>query len=103
MIESEIAFVDLVDDMMLGEDMIRHLVKFVMTECQDDLELFTKYVNKALSTTLENIVSNNSIRLPYTDAISILEKANKKFEYTPAWGKDLQSGYEQFLIEQHFK
>ncbi len=103
MIEPEMAFADLQDDMALGEEMIRYLVKFTIDKCSDDLALFAKFVDKNLMRTLENIVDNDFIRLPYTEAIDILQKSNKDFEFEPAWGKDLQSEHERYLTEQHFK
>lgn len=103
MIEPEMAFADLQDDMKLGQEFIQYLVKYTMEECAEDLELFAKFVDKNLMTTLDNIVNNDFIRLPYTEAITILEQSGKKFEYDVAWGKDLQSEHERFLTEEHFK
>ncbi|MFT5396354.1 MAG: asparaginyl-tRNA synthetase [Gammaproteobacteria bacterium] len=103
MIEPEMAFADLQDDMKLGQEFIQYLVKYTMEECAEDLELFAKFVDKNLMTTLDNIVSNDFIRLPYTEAITVLEQSGKKFEYDVAWGKDLQSEHERFLTEEHFK
>ncbi len=103
MIEPEIAFADLNDDMKLGQEFVQYLVKYTLEECAEDLNLFAKFVDKNLMSTLENIVNNDFIRLPYTEAIKILEKSNKKFEYEVVWGKDLQSEHERFLTEEHFK
>ena len=103
MIEPEVAFADLADNMALGEELIRYLVRFAMEECADDLSLFARFVNKELMQTLENIAGHDFIRLPYSEAVSILEKSGRKFEFTPAWGRDLQSEHERFLTEQHFK
>ncbi len=103
MIEPEMAFADLADDMTLGEEMIKYLIKHVVTECTEDLELFANFVDKSLMQTLENIAENEFIRLPYTDAIEILEKSGHKFEFEPGWGKDLQSEHERYLTENHFK
>jgi len=103
MIEPEMAFADLKDDMNLGQEFIQYLVRYTMDECAEDLELFAKFVDKNLMTTLDNIVNNDFIRLPYTEAITILEQSGKKFEYDVAWGKDLQSEHERFLTEEHFK
>ncbi len=103
MIEPEMAFADLQDDMKLGQEFIQYLVKYTMDECAEDLELFAKFVDKNLMTTLENIVNNDFIRLPYTEAVTILEQSGKKFEFDVAWGKDLQSEHERFLTEEHFK
>ncbi len=103
MIEPEIAFADLQDDMKLGQEFIQYLIKYTMEECAEDLKLFAKYVDKNLMSTLDNIVNNDFIRLPYTDAIKILEQSGKKFEFDVDWGKDLQSEHERFLTEEHFK
>lgn len=103
MIEPEMAFADLADNMTLGEEIVRYLIRFVMGECADDLELFARFVNKTLMQTLENIAENDFIRLPYGDAVDILQNAGHKFEFEPVWGKDLQSEHEHFLTETHFK
>ena len=103
MIEPEVAFADLKDNMALGEEMTRHLVRFVMEECAEDLELFAKYVDTTLMQTLRNIAEHDFVRLPYTEAIDVLTKSGKPFEFAPAWGKDLQSEHERFLTEEHFK
>ncbi len=103
MIEPEMAFADLQADMKLGQEFVQYLVKYTMDECAEDLELFAKFVDKNLMSTLDNIVNNEFVRLPYTEAIKILEQSGKKFEFDVAWGKDLQSEHERFLTEEHFK
>ncbi len=103
MIEPEMAFANLQDDMQLGQDFIQYLVRFTMEQCSDDLELFAKFVDKELMSTLDNIANNDFVRLPYTEAIEILQKSSQQFEYEVKWGKDLQSEHERFLTEQHFK
>ncbi len=103
MIEPEMAFSDLNDNMDLSEAMIRHLVNFVREECRADLNLFCRFVDQSLPATLDNIADNDFVRLPYTEAVEILQQAGRSFEFTPAWGKDLQSEHERFLTEQHFK
>lgn len=103
MIEPELAFADLQDNMDLGEEMIRYLVNFAREECSADLELFCRFVDKSLPATLENIAENEFVRLPYTEAVEILQKSGRNFEFKPDWGKDLQSEHERFLTEQHFK
>ncbi|MDJ0906606.1 MAG: asparagine--tRNA ligase [Woeseiaceae bacterium] len=103
MIEPEMAFADLEDNMNLGEEMIRELVKFTIDECADDLSLFAKFVDKTLMQTLENIVNNEFVRLPYTEAIDILQSAKSSFEFEPKWGNDLQTEHERYLTEKHFK
>ena len=74
-----------------------------MEECQDDLALFAKFVDKGLMATLENTAFSNYVRLPYAEAIDILSQSGKKFEYEIVFGKDLQSEHERFLTEKHFK
>jgi asparaginyl-tRNA synthetase len=103
MIEPEMAFANLEDNMNLGEEMIRYLVKFTINECADDLALFSNFVDKNLMQTLENIVDNDFIRLPYTEAIEILQSSKSKFEFKPEWGNDLQTEHERYLTEEHFK
>lgn len=103
MIEPEMAFADLQDDMKLGQEFIQYLVKYTMEECAEDLELFAKFVDKSLMSTLENIVNNDFIRIPYTDAVDLLLKSGEKFEFPVQWGSDLQSEHERFLTEKHFK
>jgi asparaginyl-tRNA synthetase len=103
MIEPEVAFADLRDNMALAEDLVRHLVRFVMRECRADLDLFARYVDKELMQRLENIAAHDFIRLPYTEAITLLQSAGRQFEFEPAWGRDLQSEHERYLTEQHFK
>ena len=103
MIEPEMAFCDLDGNMDLGEDLIKSLVRFVMEECPDDLQLFARFVDKKLMSTLENIVNADFERLPYRDAVTILERAKKKFTYPVGFGLDLQTEHERYLTEQHFK
>ena len=103
MIEPEMAFADINDDMNLGEEMIQYLVRFAIEECAEDLELFAKFIDKTLMSTLENIIAHQFIRLPYTEAIDILKQSKQTFDYAVEWGKDLQSEHERFLTEQHFK
>ena len=103
MIEPEMAFADLQDNMDLGEEMIRYLVNFVREECSTDLDLFCRFVDKSLPATLDNIADNDFVRLPYTEAVEILQKSGQDFEFKPEWGKDLQSEHERFLTEQHFR
>ncbi len=103
MIEPEMAFTDIHDDMKLGEEMIQYLIHHAIEKCSEDLDLFARYVNKNLMATLENIINHEFIRLPYSEAINILQNSGKKFEYSVRWGHDLQSEHERFLTEQHFK
>lgn len=103
MIEPEMAFADINDNMDLAEDMVRYLVKDIMENCSDDLDLFEKFVDPTLKSTLSNIVDNGFARITYTQAIDIMKKSGHKFEYEPEYGIDLQTEHERFLAETHFK
>lgn len=103
MIEPEMAFADLQDDMKLGQEFIQYLVNYTLAECEEDLALFAKFVDKKLMSTLENIINNDFIQLPYTDAVELLQNSGQKFEFPVEWGSDLQSEHERFLTETHFK
>lgn len=103
MIEPEIVFADLQDDMALGQEFIQYLVGYTLNECAEDLALFAKFVDKNLMMRLENIIDNDFIRLSYTDAVTLLQDSGQKFEFPVVWGNDLQSEHERFLTEKHFK
>ena len=103
MIEPEMAFCDNIGNMDLGEDLIKYLTTYAIDECKDDLELFTKWVDKKLMATLENIAQSDYIRLPYREAVEILASSGKDFEYPVSFGSDLQTEHERHLTEQHFK
>jgi asparaginyl-tRNA synthetase len=103
MVEPEMAFCDLTGNMDLAEEMIKYLVAYLMEECLDDLELFAKFVDKGLMSTLENVASSDYTRLSYEEAVEILSKSGKKFEFDIDFGKDLQSEHERYLTEHHFK
>jgi asparaginyl-tRNA synthetase len=103
MIEPEMAFCDLQGNMDLGEELIKYLTSYVMQECADDLELFAKWVDKNLMQALENTATSDYIRLPYREAVEILQKSGRKFEYDVAFGTDLQTEHERFLTENYFK
>ena len=103
MIEPEMAFYDLEDNMNLAEDFIKYLVNYALENCKDDLEFLQSMYDKELIERLEFVVNNDFIRLRYTEAIEILEKADQKFEFPVGWGIDLQSEHERYLVEKHFK
>ena len=103
MIEPEMAFADLSDDMDVAEDMVRYCVKHIMDHCAQDLELFEKFVDPTLKQTLENIAHNSFARVSYEEAIELMKKSGKKFEYAPEYGIDMQTEHERFLAEEHFK
>jgi asparaginyl-tRNA synthetase len=101
MVEPEMAFCDLEGNMDLAEDIIKHLTAYIVDECTDDLELFAKFVDKDLMSTLDLVASSVPVRLPYTNALEILKKSGKKFEYDIDFGKDLQTEHERYLVEHH--
>ena len=103
MVEPEMAFCDLDGNMDLGEELVKNLTACVMDECKDDLELFAKWVDKKLMSTLENIAQSDYVRLPYGEAVEILAASATDFEYETAFGNDLQTEHERYLTEQHFK
>ncbi len=103
MIEPEIAFADLGADMELGEDMIKFIIRYVMEQCPEEMEFFNQFIEKGLFDKLNNVLNSEFGRVTYTEAIEILKKSGKKFEYPVEWGIDLQSEHERFLAEDHFK
>ncbi len=103
MIEPEMAFADIYDDMDLAEDMVRYCVKHIMQYCSEDLDLFEKFVSPGLKNTLETIVNNEFARITYTQAIEIMQKSGESFEYKPEYGVDMQTEHERFLAEKYFK
>lgn len=103
MIEPEICFADLKDDMDLAEDMIKYIFSYVMEHCPEEMEFFNSFVDKGLLERLQNVISSDFVRISYTDAIKELEKVNDKFEYKVSWGVDLQTEHERYLCEQIFK
>ncbi len=103
MIEPEMAFVDLAENMAFGEEMIKYLVAHVLDTCASDVELFAKWVDKTLMPTLDAVMNKEFVRLPYTEAIDILLKSKKKFDYPVEWGMDLQTEHERYLCEESFK
>lgn len=106
MIEPEVAFNDITDNMDLAEDFIKHCVRWALDNCKDDLEFLNKMIDKTLLERLNFVVDHDFVRLTYTDGIKILEDAVKqghKFEFPVYWGVDLASEHERYLVEQHFK
>lgn len=103
MIEPEIAFADLSADMELGEAMIKFIVRYVMDQCPEEMEFFSQYIEKGLFDKLNNLLNNEFARVTYTEALDILKKSGKKFEFPVEWGIDMQSEHERYLAEEHFK
>ena len=103
MIEPEMAFADLSDDMDVAEAMVKHIINHVFNTCSEELDFLNKFVDPTLIDKLKNVAENDFVRLSYTEAISILEKVKDKFEYPVFWGCDLQSEHERYITEQVFK
>ncbi len=103
MIEPEMAFADLGDSMNLAEDMIKKMISRARFNCPDDMELFARFVDKELQSRLDNILDKPFVRLPYAQAVTILQKAARKFEFPVEYGLDLQTEHERFLCETYFK
>jgi asparaginyl-tRNA synthetase len=103
MIEPEMAFCDLQGDMDLGEEFIKGMAKYALEHCAEDLALFGKFVDKGLNDRLKFVVERPFVRVPYTDAVEILNKSGNKFEFPVQYGLNLQSEHERFLTEEHFK
>lgn len=103
MIEPEMAFCDLAGNMDVAEAMVKHIIRHVTKTCPSELKFLNDFVDKGLLERLENVVSNDFVRLPYTEAIKILEPVKDKFEFPVYWGCDLQSEHERYLTEQVYK
>ncbi len=103
MVEPEIAFADLSDDMNLAEDMIKFVIKYVMAECEQDIAFLNQFVDKGLIERLTAVANSEFGRVTYTEAIKLLEEHNNEFQYKVSWGCDLQTEHERYLTEQIFK
>ena len=103
MIEPEMAFADLEDDMDIAEAMIKYIIKYVLEHAPEEINFFNSFVDKGLLDRLNHVLNSEFARCTYTDAIKILEKNNDKFDYKVSWGCDLQTEHERFLTEQEFK
>lgn len=103
MIEPEICFADLKDDMDLAEEMVKYIIKYVMDNCPEEMEFFNSFVDKGLFEKLNNVLNSDFARISYTDAVKELEKNNDKFEFPVHWGTDLQTEHERYLCEVIFK
>ncbi len=103
MVEPEMAFCDLEGDMDLAEAFLKHLFQSVLTRCPEDMEFFNQRIDNTVLATAESIIQQEFARVTYTEAIALLEKASKTFEYPVEWGLDLQSEHERYLAEEYFK
>ena len=103
MIEPEIAFADLEDDMILAESMLKYVIRYVLENAPEEMNFFNSFVDKGLLDRLNNVVNNDFARVTYTEAVELLEKHNDKFNYKVSWGVDLQTEHERYLTEEIFK
>jgi asparaginyl-tRNA synthetase len=103
MVEPEMAFYELTDNMNLAEAFLKRIFRDVLARCSEDMEFFRERIDKTVITTLEGIINSEFVRLPYTEAIAILEKSGQTFEFPVSWGKDLQAEHERYLAEVKFQ
>ncbi len=103
MIEPEMAFYDLEDNMDLAEDFVKYLIRYALENCSDDLDFLNKMINRSLLERLDFVISNDFIRMTYTEAVEILAASGRKWVYETGWGKDLQAEHERYLVEEYFK
>ncbi len=103
MIEPEMAFYEIEDNMDLAEEFIKYCINYALEHCMDDIQFLNDMFDKELINTLRFVVDNDFVRLPYTDGVKILEQSGKKFEFPVYWGVDLASEHERYLVEEHFK
>ncbi len=103
MIEPEMAFYDIKDNMDLAEEFVKYLIRYALENCSEDLEFLNNMVDKNLLERLRFILENEFVRTTYTEAVSILEAAAKKWEYPVGWGRELQAEHERYLVEIHYK
>ena len=103
MIEPEMAFYEIEDNMDLAEEFIKYCINYALEHCKDDIEFLAEHFDKELPERLKFVVENDFVRLPYTEGIKILEESGKKFEFPVYWGVDLASEHERYLVEEHFK
>lgn len=103
MIEPEMAFYDLTDNMDLAEDFVKYLIRYALDNCSEDLEFLNNMIDKGLLERLKFVVENEFERKTYTEAVKILTDSERKWEYQVGWGKDLQAEHERYLVEEHFK
>lgn len=103
MVEPEMAFCDLEGDQNLAEEFLKYVFNFVLNSCPEDLQFFNERINKSVLSNADNIINNEFARITYTEAINLLEKCDRTFEFPVVWGIDLQSEHERYLAEQLFK
>jgi asparaginyl-tRNA synthetase len=102
MIEPEMAFYDLNDNMDLAEEFVKYLIKYALDNCREDLDFLNKMIDKGLLARLNFVLKNDFVRISYTEAVDILTASGRKWEYPVGWGRDLQAEHERYLVEEHF-
>src|SRR5699024_10365495 len=103
MIEPEIAFADLADEMDLSEAMVKSVIGYVLDTCPDEIAFFNQFYDKELEARLRHVAESDFARVSYTDAVALLEQHNDSFQYKVSWGTDLQTEHERYLTEQVYK
>ncbi|MCX6326073.1 MAG: asparagine--tRNA ligase [Bacteroidia bacterium] len=103
MIEPEMAFYDLTDNMDLAEEFVKYLIRYALDNCREDMEFLNNMIDKALLERLKFVLENEFVRITYTEAVTILTASGKKWDYMVGWGRDLQAEHERYLVEEHFK
>jgi asparaginyl-tRNA synthetase len=103
MIEPEIAFAELSDDMELAEDMLKYVIKYVIDECPEEMDFFNQFIDKGLLDRLNHVINSDFGKVTYTEAVEILKTCGRMFEYPVKWGIDLQTEHERYLTEEYFK
>lgn len=103
MIEPEMAFYDIKDNMDLAEEFVKYLIRYALENCREDLEFLNNMIDKSLLEKLKFVIENEFVRTTYTEAVKILEAADRKWEYPVGWGRELQAEHERYLVEVHYK
>lgn len=103
MIEPEVSFFDITDNMDLAEAFVKYCISYALENCRDDIEFLAEHYDKELIERLNFVINNDFVRLTYTEGVKILEESGHKFEFPVYWGADLQSEHERFLVEEYFK
>ena len=103
MVEPEMAFCEIEDDMLLAEEFLKHTIRYVLEYCREDLEFFTRFIEKTVLATLEHVAESSFARISYTDAVKLIKEASRNWEFPVEWGQDLQTEHERFLSEEVFK
>jgi asparaginyl-tRNA synthetase len=103
MIEPEMAFYDINDNMDLAEEFVKYIIKYALENCREDLDFLNNMIEKGLLERLRFVLENKFVRITYTEAVQILTSSEKKWDYQVGWGRDLQAEHERYLVEEHFK